>query len=198
MIELKTSNSAVALACFRKIAGPLDVSPVLDEVSKNTELWQLNQRRQQTIAVQAETNSIFLRSGTVPPASKMPLEDAQDTVATRNWSRFPATAALLLEIAQEEKGSLQRAMLAQLKPKGKVYRHIDHGSYYARRDRYHLVLQSRLGSSMKCGNEEVVFHAGELWCFNNRLPHEAENPSDEWRIHLIFDLLPEGRALHFS
>jgi hypothetical protein len=65
MIELKTSNSAVALACFRKIAGPLDVS-------------------QQTIAVQAETNSIFLRSGTVPPASKMPLEDAQDTVATRN------------------------------------------------------------------------------------------------------------------
>jgi aspartyl/asparaginyl beta-hydroxylase (cupin superfamily) len=192
------SNTPVALACFRKLAGPLDVSPLLDEVSRNTELWLANQRRQQTIAVQAETNSIFLRSGVVPPASKMPMEEAQDTVATQHWARFPVTTDLLLEIAQEEKGTLQRVLLAQLKPKGKVYRHIDHGSYYARRDRYHLVLQSRLGSRMKCGGEEVVFHVGELWCFNNKLPHEAENPSDEWRIHLIFDLLPEGRALHFS
>jgi hypothetical protein len=43
-----------------------------------------------------------------------------------------------------------------------------------------------------------VFDAGEFWCFNNEAVHEAFNPSNDWRIQLIFDLQPQGRPLHFQ
>jgi hypothetical protein len=33
---------------------------------------------------------------------------------------------------------------------------------------------------------------GELWWLDNKQEHEAVNEGSEDRIHLIFDLLPEG------
>ncbi|WP_017314351.1 aspartyl/asparaginyl beta-hydroxylase domain-containing protein [Mastigocladopsis repens] len=71
-------------------------------------------------------------------------------------------------------------------------KYIDNGEYYKLRDRYHLVLQSQSGSWMKCGNKETLMHEGELWWFDNKQPHEAFNPSEEWRTHIIFDVLPPG------
>jgi hypothetical protein len=38
-------------------------------------------------------------------------------------------------------------------------------------------------------NEWVRMQPGECWWFDNKVPHEAYNESDDWRIHLIFDVL---------
>ena len=81
---------------------------------------------------------------------------------------------------------------------GRVLSHVDRGAYYACRDRYHLVIHSPGGSEMKAGGESAVFQPGELWCFNDKAVHEAFNHSNDWRIHLIFDLQPRGRPLHFQ
>jgi hypothetical protein len=48
------------------------------------------------------------------------------------------------------------------------------------------------------GDRRAVFHPGELWCSNDKAVHEAFNHSNDWRIHLIFDLQPQGRPLHFQ
>jgi len=81
-------------------------------------------------------------------------------------------------------------MYVRLAPQKQVYRHIDTGAYYRVRDRYHFVLRSDGGSPLTSGDERCVLHEGQLWWFDNKLPHEAFNPGDTWRIHLIFDLLP--------
>ncbi|MEO0968094.1 MAG: aspartyl/asparaginyl beta-hydroxylase domain-containing protein [Cyanobacteria bacterium J06639_18] len=39
---------------------------------------------------------------------------------------------------------------------------------------------------------------GELWWFDNKQPHESFNASEQWRIHLIFDVLPEGVIPNYS
>jgi hypothetical protein len=80
----------------------------------------------------------------------------------------------------------------RLAPKGRVYRHIDEGEYYRIRDRYHLVLHSAAGSLLGAGDEWVRMQPGECWWFNNKAPHEAYNEADDWRIHLIFDILPHS------
>ncbi len=47
----------------------------------------------------------------------------------------------------------------RLKPKSQVFRHIDEGSYYFLRDRFHLVLRSSAGSVLMSGGEAGA-HAG--------------------------------------
>ena len=50
---------------------------------------------------------------------------------------------------------------------------------------------------MNSGGEDVVFHDGELWWFNNKAVHDAFNPSDHGRIHVIFDVLSSRPAAEF-
>jgi len=191
------ASAGRALAHFRRMAEGIDVSPILAEVRDNRALWFVNQLRQRNIRVHAETNSIELRKG-LRPDSTVRLEDCQESAKTAEWQRFPCTTRILTELAAREAGELARAMLVRLKPQGRVLAHIDHGTYYARRDRYHLVILSAQGSEMQCDDERLVFAQGEFWCFNNKVMHQAFNRSNDWRIHLIFDLLPIGRPLHFD
>lgn len=182
---------------FRRVTEGIDISPILVEVRANRALWLLNQNRQRKIMVHAETNAIELRR-VVAADSSIRLEECHETAETAAWAHFPKTTAILTGLAGRERGELARVMLVRLKPQGRVFPHIDHGSYYARRDRYHLVVLSAHGSDMQCVDERAVFRTGEVWCFNNKVMHGASNSSGDWRIHLIFDLLPIGRPLHFD
>lgn len=183
---------------FRQLAQSIDVAPILAEIRANRELWYVNQVRRQTVRDQAETNNISLRRGVTPKDKSVSLDDTQQVEETGNWARFPNTTSLLARFASDEQGELARAMLVRLKPQGRVLSHVDRGAYYACRDRYHLVIQSPGGSEMGAGGEWAVWQAGELWCFNNKVVHEALNRSTDWRVHLIFDLLPQRRPLRFE
>lgn len=74
---------------------------------------------------------------------------------------------------------------------------MDAGAYYRVRDRFHLVLRSPGSSPLTSGGETAVMRAGELWAFDNKTRHDARNPTDEPRVHLIFDVLPaDGRGYY--
>jgi len=162
-----------------------------EELRRNDSLWMVDQSRQQRISVQRHTQSIFLRGLVRNPGSTQSSNDIQESALTRFAPSFPATLEFLKRVAEHEDGELCRALYVRLSPHSVVYPHVDKGSYYACRDRYHLVMDSPGGSYMKCEGEEVVMQAGELWWFNNKIVHESANPSDEWRVHLIFDLFPK-------
>jgi hypothetical protein len=182
---------------FRRIASGVDVADARAEILANRALWYADQQRQQTIGVQAETNNIALRQGVRSPAPSVRFRDCQEVVDSVHAQRFPKAMTLLKRFADEEEGELARAMLVRLRPQGRVFGHIDTGVYYDCRDRYHLVVHSQDGSEMTSGGEKVVFREGELWCFDNKAFHEAANYSNDWRVHIIFDLRPVGRPLHF-
>jgi hypothetical protein len=107
---------------------------------------------------------------------------------------FPAVKAFLDKIASQNDAELGRARLVRLPGTGRVHPHVDRGDYYRLRDRYHLVLQSAEGSHLRAADEEVRMRTGELWWFDNKQVHEAENQAQLDRIHLIFDLLPLNPA----
>jgi hypothetical protein len=69
---------------------------------------------------------------------------------------------------------------------GKVGKHIDIGSYYQTRDRYHLSIQGRY--KYMVGDEYAIVEPGTLLWFNNKLPHGTENVGDEVRITFVFDV----------
>ena len=64
--------------------------------------------------------------------------------------------------------------------------HIDQGTYYQTKDRYHLSIQGRY--KYHCGDDEVIVEPGTLLWFDNKKPHGAENVGDEMRITFVFDV----------
>ena len=64
--------------------------------------------------------------------------------------------------------------------------HIDEGTYYLTKDRYHLSIQGRYQYFV--GNESIIVEPGTLFWFNNKLPHGTVNIGDEARITFVFDV----------
>ena len=192
--KLFTAAEANSLKHFRLIDEHVNIQPFLTEIAINKSLWLTNTRRQDKIAVQRETNSIYLRSAMKPfPAGVANSNVVHESRQTQLTQYFPTIMQWLEEFARNRKGELGRATLVRLAPQGRVYRHIDKGEYYRIRDRYHLVLHSLTGSILGAGDEWLKMHPGECWWFNNKIPHEAYNESNDWRIHLIFDILNPAR-----
>jgi len=69
---------------------------------------------------------------------------------------------------------------------GSVGKHIDIGSYYQTRDRYHLSILGRY--KYMVGDEEYVVEPGTLLWFNNKLPHGTENLGDCVRVTFVCDV----------
>jgi Aspartyl/Asparaginyl beta-hydroxylase len=172
---------------FLRIYAHVDVRELNCEIRAQPALWGVGKMRQQRIPVQRETSNICLRSAR-RASSSVSIDDIHESGNTRLAREFPATMRWVEAFASQRGRQLGRALLARLRPRGQVYSHIDHGDYYRIRDRYHLVLVSACGSPMTCGKQTQVMREGELWWFDNKQVHAAFNPSDEDRIHLIFDL----------
>jgi hypothetical protein len=64
--------------------------------------------------------------------------------------------------------------------------HIDQGTYYLTKDRYHLSIQGRY--KYHCGDDEVIVEPGTLLWFDNKKPHGTVNVGDETRITFVFDV----------
>ena len=58
-------------------------------------------------------------------------------------------------------------------------------------------LRSPEGSPLSAEQETVTMREGELWVFNNKVKHRADNPAEQPRVHLIFDLLPVAGTTRF-
>ena len=168
----------------------VSIEPFVKELKANWELWGANTNRQMRIRVQRETQSIFLRGAVTAPHSAVFINDVQESRETAAAARFPKLMAWATDFGTRQRSELCRVLLAKLRPLGHVYEHVDKGSYYETRNRFHLVLISPGGSVMECGGESVVMREQELWWFDNKQPHKAHNPSNAGRTHLIFDLLP--------
>ncbi len=177
---------------FHLVGKGIDVAPLLGEIDDQDDAWLANTSRQDKIKVQRETNTIFLRSAVARP--DLNVNENQESGPTRMTARFPRAMAFMSQIASKLQCELARATIVRLKPRSEVGAHIDIGSYYLIRHRFHLVLRSTAGSVLRAGNEEVRMQEGELWWFDNKQHHSAFNESDQWRIHYIFDLLPPAYA----
>ncbi|MEI6863962.1 MAG: aspartyl/asparaginyl beta-hydroxylase domain-containing protein [Candidatus Adlerbacteria bacterium] len=108
-------------------------------------------------------------------------------------SSFPALYTFLKKFADQENSIVRRIAIVGLRAEGEVLPHIDGGAYYARTNRYHLVLVSPNGSEFSSGDERTVLKEGELWWFDNKKQHSVKNLSDALRVHVIFDILPKSR-----
>lgn len=175
---------------FRQLKHGVDPAPFLSELQGVEGIWGEQTGRQDAVTVQREALAIPLRGMVKSAQGDRARRDVHESRWTTGSYRLPRFQEFLKQVAAEEESVIGRAKIVCLPAGRQVYPHTDRGEYYKVRNRYHYVLKSSLGSSLKAGDEEVRMQEGELWWFDNKAVHEAKNEGEEDRVHLIFDLLP--------
>ncbi len=178
---------------FSLIQKDIDVNPILQEITRWPEAWDIQTGRQK-VTVQREARAIPIRGLRKSKIAGRARRDVHESRFTTISHQFPQTTRFLCNWAERLDAKLSRAKLVNLSPGHRVYAHSDRGAYYACRNRLHLIVQSE-GSWMRCGDEENTMRVGELWWFDNKQVHEARNDGATDRIHFIFDLEPRSGVL---
>jgi mannose-6-phosphate isomerase-like protein (cupin superfamily) len=109
--------------------------------------------------------------------------NSEINIATENYFKQTEMVAWL---KRNKFGKHSRCGFLMLPVGGMVGTHIDEGTYYHTRDRYHLSIYGQYRYTV--GDESVIVEPGTLLWFNNKLPHSAENTGTTNRITFVFDV----------
>lgn len=167
---------------FRFIERNVDISKILGQVLDNPDDWD-------------HASNMKNIAGDLKPYGFLPLtmavvrklgDDPKNTELqqkTLMWHKYTEIRKWLRSYKCHRHS---RAAFFKLEPGGSVGWHVDDGTYYLTRDRYHLSLQGTYEYS--CGDEMHVIEPGTFFWFNNKIKHMAKNVADIDRITFVFDV----------
>jgi len=90
----------------------------------------------------------------------------------------------------QNNGFVVRVLVAKLLAGGKIPHHTDAGYSLLNCHRVHIPIITNDQVAFVVGGEEINMQVGEFWEINNGVDHAVENRSDEDRIHIIIDWMP--------
>lgn len=166
----------------------IDVSKVKDQLRIYSKDWecQKNAYNMESLLDRGypvlDVGVLQLKIGIVG-ASEDFVGDSEWSKETAAWHRHTAVRTILRKRGLTK---LERCGFLALPVGGLIGEHIDQGTYYHTRNRYHLSIQSTYRYT--CGDEVVDIHPGTLFEFENTIPHSATNIGDEVRITFVFDV----------
>lgn len=108
------------------------------------------------------------------------------------WGELSAAHEVIYNLMRRfEAVFLGRVIVARLPPGGIIKPHADNYGAYAMAQkglRFHAVIQAAPGCLFHCGDETIQTRSGEVWWFNHKEMHSAENNSADDRLHLLIDM----------
>jgi hypothetical protein len=178
----------ISLANIRVIKQGINVSKILKQLHQNPSDWGAQKDIEGVHdlvnefgfpAVQAGV--LQLKMGAVKDLNQY-VGDSELSVETPAYKRHTEIVGFLKRNFKR----FDRCGFLSLPIGGEVGQHIDIGSYYQTRDRYHLAIQGTYDYTV--GDETVRVESGDLIWFNNKLPHGTKNVGDVVRITFVFDV----------
>lgn len=176
---------------LQMIKNGFDVAPILQAIEKHSKLWQEKTFRQEYVgSAHRDTETIYLRW-----ARRDTRQDIQETTVAINCEALhvlPEARLLILSALKAVRSCcMGRVIIVALRPGGIVKEHCDEGKYADHFERFHLCLSANDAEFFVRDQnneiESVKMGQGELWWFNHKRSHWAENKTDHPRIHMIID-----------
>lgn len=173
---------------FIKLKSGLDVQPVLDLIDAKPEIWhEITARQNSTASAHTDTECVFARG-----PLKMSQYYVQFDLGAYDYPVLDYLGEELTKLMRplfEEMyvKELGRVLIVKLKPGGHVKPHNDQGTYSDYYSRFHVVLSSNDLCSQTCGDDHAEFDVGDVWWFDHKEIHTADNKGETDRVHIIFD-----------
>jgi len=111
------------------------------------------------------------------------------------YSQFEDELKPLLDFIAENfqhNGFVVRLIFTKLQGHGKIPTHADGRYSLLHCHRIHVPIISNDHVFFRVGGEQKVMRPGEMWEINNATSHAVDNQSDEDRIHMIIDWVPNS------
>ena len=178
---------------IRIIKTGVDVSKILEQLKQYPEDWGSQKNIKDT--EQLDSNKYTVTVDVLQLIMGGITKEGEYVGNTEICNKTPAYEhhTEVLKFVFDRFKKLRRCAFLSLPVGEMVGSHIDEGTYYLTKDRYHLSIQGKYEYSV--GDEVVIIEPGTLFWFNNKLPHKAVNIGDNVRITFVFDVPHHKRNL---
>lgn len=169
--------------------GPVQIRAISNEILSYYDEWLIDTSRQELFETHKDTFAFELTS--LDYMHGLGTEGVCTT--KRTLSAEPAIKELDSIISYLEhlsQGKLVRAEFINMKPRSRVRTHKDRSDILYVSRRFHIPIKTNDMVVFRSGTEFKNLKAGVLYELNNINYHSVRNDSDENRIHLIIDILP--------
>jgi hypothetical protein len=170
--------------------GQVEISSIQDEVMSYYNEWLVDTTRQDTFQTHKDTFAIQLTALDYLHG----IGQAGDCTTSKKLKNEFAKAEfdkLVNKVEQLAAGKLIRAEFISMKLKSRIRAHKDRSDLLYLSRRFHVPIKTNPYVTFSAGADVRHLHFGRLYELNNINYHGVRNDSDENRIHLILDVLPE-------
>ena len=182
---------------FRLIHAGLDVAPIMAQLDGLPEWGQYAERREREGTAHGGIESdLWVRY-----FARETLNEPEDynrpgqCVFYPVWDKLTSIHRLVWGLMASERAVELGGILAtRLPPGGRIERHSDAPSWHAQHfnRKCYVALQANARCIVECDGDEQVFRPGEIFSFDNTVPHSMSNDGNEMRTTLIICLRGEG------
>ena len=172
--------------------GEYDISELVEKLNTMESDWWFNDDSRQKLRVHTDTHAlnIFWNIECLTDGKK-----GEKNERNYDFLNFKKILEDLKPLYEEEFGSggFHRVLIARLKPQSEIKPHSDGGVPLMKGRRTHIPLITNKNVSFMAGRdlENFYLEAGSIYELNNAKKHAVNNPTDEYRIHLIIDWLED-------
>lgn len=175
---------------FAKIASGLNVMPLQLALKRQPKLFgKYGYRRYSEGSPHAGMTDIWVRYNDIkkyPDGNLSTFNDEHDGVWYPAYYALPQVRPLVFSVMSLVEGErLGAVLITKVPPGGGVAPHVDDGWHAKYYEKYYIPIQNEPGATFNFEDGVIRPDLGDVYWFNNSVPHWVENHSNADRIALI-------------
>jgi hypothetical protein len=164
-----------------------DISKIKDEILKLEKEWVEDTSRQDIFFEHRETNTVFLTDYPLDWKLGSPYAMSMRDPESKLWQ---LVKPIIEDLEKIHNGKVGRAIFPKLMANKNIDGHFDGGNYLNVVRRHHIPIVTNPGVFFNIDHGLLNMFEGECWEINNMRYHAVKNESNQDRIHLLIDIIP--------
>jgi hypothetical protein len=182
-------------APIRRLRENVAVAPLLTQLEEHPELWNQNRFRtwgaDYTLKPHQQIDDIIVRFNHWKnwKGDRAKFNERHESVWWKPYETLTAVKPLVFDLARLFFAeSIGMVLITRQPPQSSIKRHVDIGWHAQQYVKFAVQLKAAPGQKFCFDDLELETKPGDLYVFNNALPHWVDNPTDHERITLIMCL----------